>query len=105
GHQRRGREARQLGVHEARPAADRPAAPPRARRPHLPGRLMSTATTATQPLPARIRRTPGPIRVLLIVVVIGYAIFAIGSGVITLPHAGARPTLTRRAHTRRRQHV
>jgi len=27
---------------------------------------MSTATTATQPLPARIRRTPGPIRVLLI---------------------------------------
>ena len=32
------------GVHEARAAADRPAAPPRARRPHLPGGLMSTAT-------------------------------------------------------------
>jgi len=58
---------------------------------------MSTATTATQPLPARIRRTPGPIRVILIVVVIGYAIFAIGSGVVALLDVAARHTFTARS--------
>ena len=55
---------------------------------------MSTATTATQPLPARIRRTPTAIRVVLIVVVIGYAIFAVGSGVVALLDVAARHTFT-----------
>jgi Toastrack DUF4097 len=54
------------------------------------------AATATQPLP-RVRRTPPAVRVLLAVVVLVYAIFAVGSGVVTLLDVAARHEFTTHA--------
>jgi Toastrack DUF4097 len=56
-----------------------------------------SATTATQPLPSRIRRTPPAIRVILVVIVVIYALFAIASAGITLIDLAARHEFTTRA--------
>jgi hypothetical protein len=56
-----------------------------------------SATTATQPLPSRIRRTPPAIRVILVVIVVVYALFAIASAGITLLDLAARHEFTTHA--------
>jgi putative adhesin len=53
-----------------------------------------SATTATQPLPSRIRRTPPAIRVILVMIVVISALFAIASAGITLIDLAARHEFT-----------
>ena len=56
-----------------------------------------SATTATQSLPSRIRRTPPAIRVILVVIVVIWALFAIASAGITLVDLAARHEFTTHA--------